>query len=84
MEVLRLALGGVALACGLLVIVINWLCVVYGRSWVPLIGGALGCTGLALLPVVGVWWAPVLIDFGTAPGLALTVVAYACRRRTRG
>jgi hypothetical protein len=70
--------AGVLLVGALWVIVVNWLCVVMHRSWVPLVGGLLGCLGLLVVPIASAtayWWVPFLVDFGSAPGLTLALVA---------
>ena len=41
-------------------------------SWIPLLGGSLGALGLIVAPVSGAaqfWWLPLLLDWGSAPGL---------------
>lgn len=43
------------------------------RSGIPLLGGALGCLALLVIPVAGLhfyWWAPWLVDWGSVPGFA--------------
>lgn len=44
-------------------------------SWIPLLGGALGAGALLVCPLPGAgdwWWAPLVIDFGCAPGFVFT------------
>ena len=52
-------------------------------SWIPLLGGVLGTVGLLLMPLPSLhalWWVPLLLDWGSLPGLAHTVVWHAVRR----
>ena len=60
----------------------NWACVVQGlrgrghSSWIPLVGGMLGAAGCWLAPdgaLLKVWWVPFIVDFGSAPGLVVTL-----------
>lgn len=59
-------------------------------SWIPLIGGLLGSVGLAVLPDERFdqsWWLPLLVDWGSVPGLAATGIFYLwkfARRRSPG
>ena len=48
-------------------------------SWVPLVAGVAGLAGLLLLPVQGLakWcWVPLVLDWGSIPGLGNTFVYY--------
>jgi len=77
------------------VICCNWSCIlVYllkGKhsSWVPILGGGLGCLGCVLSPYAvlnKLWWVPLLIDWGCVPGLSVSLVFLAVlfiRRRKR-
>jgi hypothetical protein len=64
------------------VIIGNWYCVVrsfYGKheSWIPLVGGMLGCLGCSISPnptLRQFWWAPLLFDWGSVPGFAHLLV----------
>jgi hypothetical protein len=41
-------------------------------SWIPLLGGLLGSASLLIAPVPDVaalWWVPLLVDWGSIPGL---------------
>jgi hypothetical protein len=53
-------------------------------SWIPVIGGLCGCIAILIFPVSFVrplWWLPVLLDWGSLPGLSYTVYCY-LRRST--
>ena len=55
-------------------------------SWIPLLGGLSGALGLVAMPLSGVariWWLPLLLDWGCAPGL-LHAALYHALRRVRG
>ena len=46
-------------------------------SWIPLIGGILGLSSLLILPIKGLklWcWLPLIIDWGSIPGLLETII----------
>ena len=73
---------GVLLLLASWVILVNWVCVVQGLrgrahdSWTPLLGGMLGAAGCWVAPDGGLqraWWVPFFVDFGSVPGLAVTV-----------
>jgi len=54
-------------------------------SWIPLIGGTFGAIGLLLIPVPSLhafWWIPLLIDWGSVPGIGHAIVVHS--RRTPG
>jgi hypothetical protein len=62
-------------------IVLNWYCVLLFAikrkycSWIPLIGGVLGSVGFYLSPfdlLHGHWWIPLILDWGSVPGLTYT------------
>jgi hypothetical protein len=52
-------------------------------SWIPLIGGVAGCLAL----VAGGWygrkwcWIPIVLDWGSLPGIAHALAYHAIRRR---
>ncbi|MFP4107280.1 MAG: hypothetical protein ACLFVU_14500 [Phycisphaerae bacterium] len=51
-------------------------------SWVPLIGGIAGAVGIAVMPVRGsIWWSwlPLVLDWGSLPGLTHTAWFYLIR-----
>lgn len=63
----------------------NWWFVYVGlvkrkhESWIPLIGGALGCVGCLLSPYAVLnryWWVPLLLDWGCVPGFGHCAVYY--------
>jgi hypothetical protein len=70
-------------------LVLNWICVIQGlrgkstSSWIPLLGGGLGAIGCWVAPddtLTRWWWVPLVIDFGSAPGLLFTAVYPLFRR----
>ena len=73
-------LGGLLTVFGLWVILANWTVFWIGRvlkrrcgSWTPLLGGVSLSVGFALIPgnpYRWLWWAPFLLDWGSAPGIA--------------
>ena len=51
-------------------------------SWIPLVGGLCGMLSLLVVPVPGAgrwWWVPLLVDWGSIPGIAVSI-AYALLR----
>ena len=65
------------------VFVMNWWIIVHCMrtkkhiSWVPLLGGLFGVAALLIVPIDGArtfWWLPLIVDFGSAPGLGLTAI----------
>ncbi|HEY0140319.1 MAG TPA: hypothetical protein VGF48_05450 [Thermoanaerobaculia bacterium] len=41
-------------------------------SWLPLAGGACGVTACLIEPsgtIAGIWWLPLVLDYGSGPGL---------------
>jgi hypothetical protein len=63
-----------------------WIAAVVGlvkrehSSWIPLIGGGLGCTGCLLSPYTALnrlWWLPLLVDLGCVPGFTYSTVYFA-------
>jgi hypothetical protein len=54
-------------------------------SWIPVIGGACGAISLAIVPVQGAswwWWLPLILDWGSIPGILVSLV-YALARSRR-
>jgi len=46
-------------------------------SWIPLIGGGCGVAAVLLVPVASVqewWWVPLLLDWGSLPGIGHAIV----------
>src|SRR5438309_312457 len=75
------------------IVVLNWSAVVAGwrggkhRSWIPILGGSLGCAALMSVPDPGpraLWWIPFLVDYGCVPGLLGTASVLLWRRMRRG
>jgi hypothetical protein len=93
--VIQNALSLLALSFALWLIVGNWYCVLIylfrsrHSSWVPVLGGALGSIGCLASPhpeLNGVWWLPLLLDWGTIPGIVFSTFCYIIgflRRRSR-
>jgi hypothetical protein len=55
-------------------------------SWIPLLGGGLGATALAVLPIAIAhkwWWLPLLVDWGSLPGIIYTIVWHIVKIRQR-
>ena len=53
-------------------------------SWVPLFGGIAGAVGLYLLPIPAAahyWWLPLVLDWGSLPGLTHAAVWWLLRGR---
>lgn len=93
LQVLRLGASVVLLIVFFWLSLLNW-SVAWRRlvrrqqapSWIPLLGGSLGALGVVALPLPGVarlWWLPLLLDWGCAPGL-LHAVVYHVLRKVRG
>jgi hypothetical protein len=68
---------------------LNWITLVRqlrstsSSSWIPLFGGLLGLGALLVAPhpIAGrFWWVPFLVDGGSLPGLATTLVWHLVRR----
>lgn len=52
-------------------------------SWIPLVGGVLGCIALLIAPSAtlrALWWLPWLVDPGCVPGLLWSALASRSRR----
>jgi hypothetical protein len=67
------------------IIIMNWWIVVSYPftkrhvSWVPLVGGILGCAATLAYPTgktARYWWIPLVLDWGTFPGLFYSLVYY--------
>ena len=89
MTALCWAISSLFLACGAWIIALNWSTVwigLVGRqrapSWIPLLGGVFGAIGLAILPLPGahrLCWVPLLVDWGSIPGIGLTILFHLVR-----
>jgi hypothetical protein len=54
-------------------------------SWIPLVGGLCGALSVIALPVPGVrywWWVPLVLDWGSVPGLLTTLFYILSRSRS--
>lgn len=82
--VIQWAIGGLLILLATWVALLNWMIFVKGEilrrptgSWVPLFAGVTACLGLLVVPVEGLaryWFIPFLVDWGSVPGIAVTVV----------
>jgi len=77
---------------GALLLVSFWLCAlnagvfwklfvrkVEAPSWIPLVGGVSGVFGLVIIPVElahKLCWLPLLLDWGSLPGISHTIIIY--------
>jgi hypothetical protein len=62
-----------------------WAAIFRGKhsSWVPLVGGLFGVLGVRFLPITRLrsyWWLPLILDYGSLPGLLYTAWFLAFRR----
>jgi hypothetical protein len=62
-----------------------WAAIFRGKhsSWIPLVGGLFGVAGVWLLPIAGshfYWWLPLILDWGSLPGLLSTAWSFASRK----
>lgn len=90
MEILRWAVSIILLVASAWLIILNasvlWKGAVLKEktpSWIPLVGGIFGAIGLLALPVAvanRLWFVPLLVDWGSAPGMLFTL---ACILRDR-
>jgi hypothetical protein len=83
MGTLQVIVGGVLMAVGGFIIVMNWGVVVQWlwkrkhSSWIPIVGGGLAAAGSAIVPhstLNGLWWVPLLVDWGCLPGVTYAIV----------
>jgi hypothetical protein len=54
-------------------------------SWIPVIGGACGALSLSIVPLQSAgawWWLPLILDWGSIPGI-LVSLGYALSRSRR-
>lgn len=89
METVRWALA----ACGAFVFLwvsgLNWYTFYQGwirrmptPSWIPLLAGASGAIALWVAPTgtAHLWWLPLILDFGSAPGLLFSLACWVLGR----
>jgi hypothetical protein len=91
--ILRWTFGGALIVFSAWVCVANasvlWIWYVQKRrppSWIPLVGGISGAAGLWLLPIAALhrwWWLPLVLDWGSVPGIGYSMVYHAAFRRSR-
>jgi hypothetical protein len=91
MELVRWMAGVPVLLLAVWIAALNWL--VFWRSmvkrqptpsWTPLVAGVLGALGLLLVPVPALhrwWFVPLIVDWGSLPGIADSVIWHLVRRR---
>ena len=80
-----LAVISAAVTLGNFGLILRWLISKKGSSQVPVLGGLAGLLAMLVAPSAWLqawWWAPLLVDPGTAPLLAAT--AWDALRRRRG
>lgn len=54
-------------------------------SWIPLLGGLSGTVGLLILPVIAIkhfWWLPLILDWGSFPGIFYAILWHLFRDKT--
>jgi hypothetical protein len=84
---------------GVLLLISFWLCAlnagvfwklfvrkVEAPSWIPLLGGVLGVFGLGVIPLElahKLCWLPLLLDWGSLPGILHTIIAFAIQMTRR-
>ena len=82
---LTTAVAAVLLALSLWIAILNWrvawrlhISRVSAPSWTPLLAGVAGLIGLLLLGGAfrRFWWAPLLLDWGSLPGLIHAAVIH--------
>lgn len=87
---IRWIAAGLAAAAALWLSTLNWLTLIRrirmrtSPSWIPLLGGILGCGAMVLEPsglLAPYCWVPLILDGGSLPGLLFTLVWYLRRRR---
>lgn len=90
MELFLWAFGCAAVIAFLWLTILNWRVFwqrhirgVESTSWIPLLAGLSGVAAMLLLPVnwSGFWWLPLLIDWGSAPGLIYSAIWYTLRKQ---
>ena len=91
MEVVRWAVSLLLLLLFVWVSVLNWRVFVRNRicrrpapSWIPLLGGAFGVAGLLCIPPAWgrTWfWIPLLVDWGSVPGIVEAVLWHGWNNR---
>jgi hypothetical protein len=82
MELFRWIFGCICCLCFLWLTVLNWRVFwqrhirgVEAPSWLPLLAGILGVASVFLLPLnlSRFWWVPLLVDWGSAPGILYSI-----------
>jgi hypothetical protein len=95
MTIAQHVVSGLALLVAVWVSAGNWYCVILyvvkrrHSSWIPFIGGVVGCFGFFVSPYSMLrthWWLPLFLDWGTVPGHAFALVYFtiALIRRATG
>jgi len=91
--ILRWAVGGALLLMFAWVAALNasvlWIWYVQKRkapSWIPLLSGVAGAIGVWVLPLASIhpcWWLPLVLDWGSVPGITHALVYHLVVRRRR-
>lgn len=71
MSLILIGVGGYVVVMNWLV-VFQWLITKKHSSWTPLVGGVIAAFGVALIPSDAAsryWWLPLVLDWGSIPGL---------------
>lgn len=83
MNSLQMAFGGLLLLLGAFIMFMNWRVVFQWivkrehSSWIPLVGGSLAAVGLTVIPFKQAstyWWLPLILDWGSLPGIGVTLI----------
>jgi hypothetical protein len=85
MSLIQKLFSATAMLAAAWIICSNWYCVVLAivkrrhSSWVPVLGGGVGCLGCYLSPCEFLhtsWWLPLLLDWGCVPGLTYSLFCF--------
>ncbi|HJY30413.1 MAG TPA: hypothetical protein VJ306_20440 [Pyrinomonadaceae bacterium] len=88
--ILSIVFGSVFLWIGSLNTVIFWKGVILRQktpSAMPLLAGFCGTVALLIVPLTGVrrwWWIPLLLDWGSLPGILVGVVYHLYMSKVKG
>jgi hypothetical protein len=88
--VLSIVFGSVFFWVGILNAGVFWKGVVLRQStpsFIPLLAGLCGMVAVLIVPLTGVnrwWWIPLLLDWGSLPGILVSVVYYLYMSKVKG